>query len=44
MAVIQEKSMQLDLVIKETGENELHPESMNRKHGCSLSWSGKCDI
>ena len=44
MAVIQEKSMQLDLVIKETVENELHPDSMNRKHSCSLSWSDKCDI
>lgn len=40
MAVIQEESMQLDLVIKETVENELHPDSMNRKHSCSLSW---CD-
>jgi hypothetical protein len=44
MAVIPEKSMQLDLVIKETAENELHPGSMNRKHSCSLSWSEKCDI
>lgn len=44
MAVIEEKSMQLDLVIKETVENELHPDSMNRKHSCSLSWSEKCDI
>jgi len=44
MAVIEEKSMQLDLVIKETVENELNPDSMNRKHSCSLSWSEKCDI
>jgi len=43
MAVIQ-KSMQLDLVIKETVENELHPDSMNRKHSFSQSWSEKCDI
>ena len=35
--MIQEKSIQLNLVIKEKVENELHPDSMNRKHGCSLS-------
>ena len=44
MAVIEEKSMQLDLVIKETVENELHPDSVNRKHSCSLNSSEKCDI
>lgn len=44
MAVIEEKSMQLDLVIRETVENELHPYSMNREHNYSLTWSEKCDI
>jgi hypothetical protein len=44
MAVVQEKYMQLDLVIKETVENELHLDSMNRKYSCSLNWSEKCDI
>jgi hypothetical protein len=44
MAVIQEKFMQVDHVIKETVENELQPDSLNRKHGFSLSLSEKYDI
>jgi hypothetical protein len=46
-SILAKKSRQMDQIIREEIEIQLHPDSMNREDGFSLSWAWKplfCDL